>query len=266
MSCSVWRPRASTSRPPRRDRPDGGRAPQADRRLEPGPRVLRASSGRDARRTPRWRRPRYGTPRVARPPRRDLDRECDDRRGSRCLLGQRWSRLRRDVPRGLHLSASARRARPTGVRLVLQRRCEPHALVHPALPLGPQGRAEPRRRPAPRLDGGLRGREPELRRGGAGRARARATRIGVLPRLSPVPRAAARAGGPARRDAAALRAHPVGAGGLLARVAARDPPADPRGDPRERRRRIPHAALEPQLPALLRGLRRRTVRRRQRDP
>ena len=54
----------------------------------------------------------------------------------------------------LPVPAPARRARPAGVRLVLQRRLEPDALVHPALPLGPEGRAEPRRRAAPRVDEG----------------------------------------------------------------------------------------------------------------
>ena len=39
---------------------------------------------------------------------------------------------------GLAVPAAPRRARPDGVRLVLQRRREPDAVVHPALPLGPR--------------------------------------------------------------------------------------------------------------------------------
>ena len=44
---------------------------------------------------------------------------------------------------------------PAGLRLVLQRRRQPDALVPPALPLGPRARAEPRSGPAPRVGGGL---------------------------------------------------------------------------------------------------------------
>ena len=46
-----------------------------------------------------------------------------------------------------------------------------------------------------------------------------------------------------RRDARALRPHPVAAAGLLARAARADPPRDPRRAARERRRRLPHRPL-----------------------
>ena len=70
----------------------------------------------------------------------------------------------------------------------------------------------------------------------------------------------------ARPDAtlAALRAHPLAAGRLLARAPARCAAGGPRGAARERRRRVPHGALAAQLPAQLRGLRRRECRLRPR--
>ena len=72
----------------------------------------------------------------------------------------------------------------------------------------------------------------------------------LLPRLPPVPRAALRARGAARRAARPLRAHPVAGARLLARAPRADPARDPRRPARERRRRLPRASLAPQLPAL----------------
>ena len=89
-------------------------------------------------------------------PRRDVDRERDDRRGSRRRRGRRrrgFEETARDgSPYRLRLVAHD----PQRVRLVLQRRREPDALVPPALPVGPRGRAEHRPRPAPRVERRLR--------------------------------------------------------------------------------------------------------------
>ena len=62
---------------------DRGRPPVADRRLEPRAGHLRPRRGRRARRAARRRRARHGAARAARAPRRDVDRERDDRRGPR---------------------------------------------------------------------------------------------------------------------------------------------------------------------------------------
>ena len=64
--------------------------------------------------------------------------------------------------RRLAVPAAARRARPRGLRLVLQRRLEPDALVPPALPVGPRRRAE--RRPGARTTRGRRATSPSTRR------------------------------------------------------------------------------------------------------
>ncbi len=68
----------------------------------------------------------------------DEDRTVAEEAGGKRDRGGRARRL--VVP------AAARLARSGCVRLVLQRRREPDALVPPALPLGPRVRAEPRRR------------------------------------------------------------------------------------------------------------------------
>ena len=70
-----------------------------------------------------------------------------------------------DGSRRLAVPAAARRARPHGLRLVLQRRLEPDALVPPALPVGPRRDAERRPGARPRLEGGLRRRQRGVRRG-----------------------------------------------------------------------------------------------------
>ena len=119
---------------------------------------------------------------------------------------------------------------------------EPDAVVRPALPLGARERAGRRPRAPPRLDRGLRRRQPRLRRRGRRGARARARRGGLLPRLPPLRRAGARARARPRRAAGALRPRPVAAARLLARAAGGDPAGAPRGHARERRRQLPHAS------------------------
>ena len=84
----------------------------------------RDADGR-AHRAPRRRRARDRAARAARPPRRHVDRERDDRRGSRRRRG------------GGRATVVSRRARPGRVRRLLQRRREPDAVVHPALAVGP---------------------------------------------------------------------------------------------------------------------------------
>ena len=92
---------------------------------------------------------------------------------------------------------------------VLQRRREPDAVVHPALPVGPRGRAGRRPRAPRRVVRRLRAGQPRVRGRRRRRARTRARRRGLLPRLPPVPRAAARARGAPGGAARALRPHPV---------------------------------------------------------
>ena len=87
---------------------------------------------------------------------------------------------------------------------------EPDAVVPAALPMGPASRAAARRAVPASLGRGLRGRERRLRGRRPRGARGGARRRRVLPRLPPLPRAAARARSGARGDAHALRAHPVG--------------------------------------------------------
>ncbi len=156
----------------------------------------------------------------------------------------------RSVARRLAVPAAARRAPDPGVRLVLQRRLEPDALVRPALPLGPAGRrrTSTTRSHAPGRDGYVR-RQPQLRRGGARGARARPGRDRLLPRLPPLRRAAHRARGAARRDARALRRTSRGRSRTTGTSSRRDPAGGPRRAARERRRRLPHGALAAQLPA-----------------
>ena len=74
--------------------------------------------------------------RPARSSRRHVDRERDDRGGSRGRGGARGARSRRRPRDGVALPPPPRRARSGGVRPLLQRRREPDALVPAALPLG----------------------------------------------------------------------------------------------------------------------------------
>ena len=148
---------------------------------------------------------------------------------------------------------------------VLQRRHQPDAVVHPALPLGPRPAPGHPRRGDGRLAQRLPGRERPVREGrggrgapGAGRAPAprpggrRERRAGAAARLPALLRRPGRPGRLPRRVPAPVRPHPVAAERLLARAAG----AHPRGRvPRaagQRRGRLPHAPLRAQLPALLR--------------
>ena len=143
--------------------------------------------------------------------------------------------------------------RPRDVQPVLQRGREPDALVHPALPVGPQQRAGRAPRGARRLGPRLPRRQPGVRRGGQPGARRGPGAHRDAPRLPPLHRSRGDPGGPPGRLPAPLRPHPVEPAGLLAHPA----PAHPRGDPArpagQRRDRLPHPQLRAQLPALLRG-------------
>ena len=129
-----------------------------------------------------------------------------------------------------------------GLRLVLQRRLEPDALVPPALPLGP--RRVPERRPgaAPRVDGGLRRRQPRLRRrGGRPSSSASPTRpSSSTTTTSTSPRGSFASGARTRRS----RTSSTSRGrsrttGTCCR--ARSGPRGPRRPARKRHRRLPHA-------------------------
>ena len=162
--------------------------------------------------------------------------------------------------RRLPVPASAGRARPAGLRPVLQRRLEPGALVRAALPLGPRRGPEHRQRAPPRVDGGLSGRQPEVRGRGRRGARARAGCGRLLPRLPPLRDARSRTRAGAGRDDEPLRAHPVAAARLLACPSGEDSARGARRAARQRPRQLPHRALVPELPALLRGRARREER------
>ena len=92
-------------------------------------------------------------------------------------------------------------------------------------------------------------RQRDLRGGGARGARGRARGGGLLPRLPPLPRAAARPRARSGRAARALRPHPVAADRLLARAPRPDPAGDSRGRARQRPDRVPHAAVGAELHA-----------------
>ena len=141
-------------------------------------------------------RDRADRPRLA--PRRGLDRVGDDRRRRR---GRRRARRPRVRDRGAATAAvprALRGLRPRGLRPLLQHLRQPDALVHPALPLGPEQRAghPPARGRGLRVR--LQRRQRGPRRGGArgDRGRGRAGRDGPrLPALHAARDGAARAAG-----------------------------------------------------------------------
>ncbi len=142
----------------------------------------------------------------------------------RAVAAEAGGRRRGDRARRLAVPAAPRRARRRRVRLVLQRRREPGAVVPPALPLEP-------RRTAPDLDQGLHHAWEEgyvpVNRAFAdavvGRARgASPTRPSSSTTTTSTSRRASCASSiPTRR--CALRPHPVAAVRLLARAARADP-------------------------------------------
>ena len=125
------------------DLPRGAVVSRCRRRRTAGPRLQPGAGHLPGRRVgqARHRRPRDRADRPRLPPRRGLDRLGDDRRRRRGRRGARRRRVRdrgagrRRVPRAL------RRLRPRGLRPLLQHLRQPDALVHPALPLGPEQRA-----------------------------------------------------------------------------------------------------------------------------
>ena len=155
------------------------------------------------------------------PPRRDLDRLGDDRPGRRRRARARRQAVRGRGARGRLLPRALRRVRRRGLRPLLQHHRQPDALVHPALPLGPEQRAghpPPRGR---RLRGGLPAGQPRPRRGRRRRDRGpgRARRDG--PRLPPLHAARDGPRGAPGRLPAPLRPHPLDPAGRLARAARR---------------------------------------------
>ena len=166
------------------------------------------------------------------------------------------ARARRQAPdgpvaAGRRVLGAAGRERPRGLRPLLQHHRQPDALVHPALPLGPEQRAG---HPPPR-GRGVRVRLQRRQRGPGGRRRRgdrgalRARRDG--PRLPPLHAAAARPARAARRVPAPLRPHPVVAERRLARAAQPHPRGDLLRAAGQRHHRLPHALLPAQLPAVL---------------
>ena len=90
----------------------------------------------------RHRRPRHGADRPGLAPRRRLGRVDDDRgRRAQGARARRRAPFTVRSPQGGEYSRAARRVRPRGLRPLLQHHRQPDALVHPALPLGPEQRA-----------------------------------------------------------------------------------------------------------------------------
>ena len=131
----------------------------------PGGRLGQARHGRA--------RDRPDRPRL--PPRRDLDRVGDDRPGRRGRPRARRQAVRGRGARGRLLPRALRRVRRRGLRPLLQHHRQPDALVHPALPLGPEQRAGHPPARGGRLRAGLPGRQPRPRRGRHRRDRGPAT-------------------------------------------------------------------------------------------
>ena len=197
----------------------------------------------------RHRRPRHGADRPRLPPRRGLDRLGDDRRRRRAVRASTAARaFEIEAPHGGQLPRALRGLRPGGLRPLLQHLRQPDALVHPALPLGPEQRAghPPARGRGLRVR--LQRRQRGPRRGGArgDRGRGRAGRDG--PRLPALHAARHGAAGAAGRVPAPLRPHPVDAARRLARAALADPRRDLRRPAGQRHHRLPHALLPAQLP------------------
>ena len=153
--------------------------------------------------------------------------------------------------RGRLLPRALRRVRRRGLRPLLQHHRQPDAVVHPALPLGPQQRAGHPPARGRRLRRGLPAGQPRPRRGRRRRDRgpARARRDG--PRLPPLHAARDGPRGAPGRLPAPLRPHPVDPAGRLAGAADEDPRGDLPRPAGQRHHRLPHAVLPAQLPAVL---------------
>ena len=156
-----------------------------------------------------------------------------------------------EAPEGGSFRDPLRRVRRRGLRPLLQHHRQPDALVHPALPLGPEQRAGHPPARGRGVRAGLPGGQPRPRRGRDRRDRGpgRAGRDG--PRLPPLHAAGDGPRGAAGRLPAPLRAHPVDAAGRLARAADAAARADLPRAAGQRHHRLPHALLPAQLPAVL---------------
>ncbi len=220
--------------------------------VQPGSHDVRARPGRLAGARPRRRRPGHRAARADRAHARavGLGHDLGDRRGGRGRGGR--GQLRPPGPRGGD-ARPLRGDRPRDAPQLLQRGREPDAVVHPALPLGPEQRAGHPPRGARRLGERLPGcQQPVRRRGqpGAGRGPEPGRHA---PRLPPLHRPGGDPRRPPGRLPALLRPHPVEPAGLLADPAAPRPRGHPARAAGQRHRRLPHPQLRAQLPALLRG-------------
>ncbi|CAA9550468.1 MAG: Alpha,alpha-trehalose-phosphate synthase [UDP-forming], partial [uncultured Thermoleophilia bacterium] len=213
-------------------------------------------------------RARHGPHRAGLPPRGHLDRLHDDPGRRAGGAPGRGPADHRPFAGGRRVPGPVRRLRPRGLRPLLQRRGQSHAVVHPALPLGPVERSGR----APQRGRGLRVRLQRRQRG-PGARRHRRDRGGRRtggdgPRLPPVHAARDGPPGAARRLPAPLHPHPVDPVRRLARAPARHARGALRRPAGQRHHRLPHVVLPAQLPAVLRGPAgpRRRPRRRHRPP
>ena len=231
-----------------------------------GPRTYERDADGDARRAARRRRPRHGAPRPPRPPRRHLDRQRDD--ATRIASSQHENS-------GAAFDETSRDGSPFRLRLVAH---EPRAydwfynvVSNPTLWFiqhylwDLDGRAEPGRRRC--TTRGTRATRPSTgtsptRCSRSSSASPSATvffhdyHLYLAPRHRPGARGRTRRWRTSCTSRGRSRTTGTCSRGRSAGRSTRDA--------RERRRRLPHGALAPQLPALLRGLRRRDVRLRAR--
>ena len=233
---------------------------QADRRSNRAPVSYRLEDGRRVARRGR-RRPRHRAPQPRLPARRDLDRERDDRRGPRRRGRGERERARGDGARRLALPAALRRHDPAAYDWYYNVVSNPTLwfIQHYLWDLAYE----------PVVDEGLHHawaegyvrRQPGVRRRDPVRARARARRDRLLPRLPPLPRAALRPGARHRTRRSRTSSTSRGRNRTVARAAGTDSPGGARGAARERHRLLPRGALVAELRALVRRLRRRRVDR-----
>ncbi len=201
------------------------------------------SYGRERRRADRparRRRPRHGARAARLASRRHLDRERDLGRGPCGRGGGHGRRDRRATARATGSGSSRTSPSPTTSTTTWSRtRRSGSSSTGSGSSSTSPGATSAR----PGTTGYVAG-QPRLRRRGRRGARARAGRGGLLPRLPPLPRAGARARAAARASRwRTSRTFPGSGRDGWSVLPERDRAVDPRGPARERRRRLPHAAL-----------------------